>query len=103
MSFLRHCFWIVVAAISLLPKLFDSGPKTAREYLERAMAACQSGNLDRAIADCTEAIRLNPQLLSPRIFRAESFNAQGEHDQAIADCDEVIRLDPKCEDAYKER
>ena len=58
---------------------------------------------DRAIADCTEAIRLDPKLAVAYNNRGFAWNEQEEYDRAIADYDEAIRLDPKYAAAYSNR
>ena len=53
------------------------------------------GEYDKAIADYTEAIRLNPKDAEERCNRGSVRYAKGEYDKAIADCTEAIRLDPR--------
>ena len=61
------------------------------------------GEDDKAIADFTEAIRLDPK--NPLAFynRGLLSGRQGQHDKAIADFTEVIRLDPKNAGAFHNR
>ncbi len=56
--------------------------------------------LEETIADCTEAIRLDPD--SPRLYleRAGARASLDRYEQAIADYDRVIRLDPDSAAAY---
>ena len=61
------------------------------------------GRLDTAIADFTEAIRLDPKNAETYSNRGWAYNRKGDHDTAIADCTEAIRLDPKMADAYGDR
>ena len=55
---------------------------------------------EEAIADCTEAIRLDPR--NPRLYleRAGALSQLARHEQAIADYDRAIRLDPDLVEAY---
>ena len=55
---------------------------------------------EEAIADCSEAIRLDPR--NPALFleRAEARCAVGRFEEAIADFDRAIRLDPAHAGAY---
>jgi tetratricopeptide (TPR) repeat protein len=53
-----------------------------------------SSEHDRVIADCTEAIRLNPRDCSAYARRGAAYRMKGEYDRAIADCTEAIRLNP---------
>jgi tetratricopeptide (TPR) repeat protein len=50
---------------------------------------------DRAIADCSEAIRLNPKWRPPSTAAATFTTKKGDFDRAIADYSEAMRLDPK--------
>ena len=50
------------------------------------------GDLDGALADINEAIRLDPTLPQPLISRAVIWRAKGDLDRAIADTTEAIRL-----------
>jgi tetratricopeptide (TPR) repeat protein len=47
------------------------------------------GNHDRAITDCTEAIRLNPKLAEAFNNRGLAYDYKGDHDRAIADYTEA--------------
>ena len=50
---------------------------------------------DKAIADFTEAIRLDPKDADAYCNRARAYYSKGEYDKAIADYSEAIRLNPK--------
>ena len=51
-----------------------------------------AGDLDGALADINEAIRLDPTLPSPLNNRAVIWRAKGDFDRAVADTTEAIRL-----------
>ena len=59
--------------------------------------------MDRAIADYTEAIRLDPKYANAYSNRGVAYSDKGDKDRAIADFTEAIRLDPKYADAYNNR
>jgi tetratricopeptide (TPR) repeat protein len=49
---------------------------------------------DKAIADYTEAIRIDPKYAHAYYGRAAAWNAKGDKDKEMADYNEAIRLDP---------
>ena len=61
------------------------------------------GEPDRAIADCTNAIRLGLRWAGMYLDRGRAHAAKGEYDEAIADYTEAIRLDPKDYAAHEGR
>ena len=59
------------------------------------------GEFDKAIADFTEAIRLNPQFAWAYWGRGHVYEVNRDFDKAIADFTESIRLDPRqCRSLY---
>jgi tetratricopeptide (TPR) repeat protein len=73
-----------------------------RQMRERYAALVSRGNtyfsnlnFDSAIADFTEAIRLDPKDASGFARRGTAYNVKKDYDRAIADFTEAIRLDPK--------
>jgi tetratricopeptide (TPR) repeat protein len=59
------------------------------------------GDYDRAIADASKAIRLEPRYAPSYVTRGEAYRMKGEYDRAIADASEAIRLEPKSPFAYR--
>ncbi len=55
---------------------------------------------DDAIADYTEAIRLNPEYYWAYNDREAAYNKKGDFRHTIADFTEMIRLDPENGEAY---
>ena len=68
-----------------------------------ALAYRVKGENDRAIADYTEAIRLDPKNANAYSNRGYAYSDKGDTDRAIADFTEAIRLDPKFAIAYNNR
>ena len=60
-------------------------------------------SIDKAIADYTEAIRLNPKDAKAYYNRGLVYVKKGDHDKAIADFTEAILLNPKDAEAYYNR
>jgi tetratricopeptide (TPR) repeat protein len=69
-------------------------------YNNRCLALNNKGSYDLAIADCDEAIRINPRDVAAYNNRCLARNNKREYDQAIPDCEQAIRLDPKYHYAY---
>ena len=58
---------------------------------------------EKAIADFTQAIRLDPSYASAYISRGVAYAGKGDYDRAIADYNQAIRLDPNYAPAYINR
>jgi uncharacterized caspase-like protein len=71
--------------------------------LEQGRAAYQKGDLDRAIADLNEAIRLDPKSVAAFNHRGMAYNDKGDFDRAIVDYSEVTRLNPRWAGAFNNR
>jgi Mlc titration factor MtfA (ptsG expression regulator)/Tfp pilus assembly protein PilF len=56
-----------------------------------------------AIAECSAAIRLHPDLGDAYQRRADLYYDEGEYDQAIADYSAVIRLNPADPETFRDR
>ena len=72
-----------------------AGRELAVVYRNRCIGWNQKRDPDRALADCDEAIRLDPNYAGGHNGRCWALNSKGEHDRAMADCNQAIRLDPK--------
>lgn len=59
---------------------------------DRGIAKEALGDLDGALADINQAIRLDPTLPQPLINRTAIWRVRGDYDRAIADGSEAIRL-----------
>ena len=58
---------------------------------------------EEAIAECDEAIRLNPSDADAYFNRGVAYDNVGQFDRAIGDYDQAIRLDPDNLDTYLHR
>ncbi|MEP7288333.1 MAG: tetratricopeptide repeat protein [Chloroflexota bacterium] len=73
---------------------------TAQEYFVRGLSKKENEDWDGAIADYTEAIRLDPRNAETYARRAGARYGKGDLDGTISDCTEAIRLDPHNANAY---
>ena len=88
-----------------LPWFLPSEPPSheAARFYERGHAALGRRDFHSAIADFSEAIRVNPEFTDAYCCRGYVYAENGEHDEAIADYTEAIRLDPRDAKSYRNR
>ena len=72
----------------------------ARDYYTRGIARYLEDDVDGAIADFTEAIRLDPQLAAAYVSRGV---AQDDPAKALVDYSAAIRVNPEYIQAYYNR
>jgi serine/threonine-protein kinase len=88
----RGLVWVVV----LLPVLGCSSREEQSEAaFDRGNAAMARKDYDTAIAEFTEAIRLDPESDGAYYNRAHAYADKKEYAKAIADYNEAIRLAPE--------
>ena len=88
-------------------RLIESGQndknRLANFFIHRGIAHQAKGEFDLAIADCSEAIRLDPHNAYAFFNRGNAHRANGEYSEAIADYTESLRLDPTDADLFLNR
>ena len=90
---------LVDESIPFVRDQIQANPKDPFPFLIRATVWRDAGELDIAIADYSDAIRLDPNS-SPHTPGADTWTGTNDLDKAIADYSEAIRLDPKFVAAY---
>uniref|UniRef100_UPI000A83D7B6 tetratricopeptide repeat protein n=1 Tax=Treponema endosymbiont of Eucomonympha sp. TaxID=1580831 RepID=UPI000A83D7B6 len=65
----------------------------------RGIAYALKSDYDRAIADCTQATKLDPNLAEAYVIRAAAYGSKGDYDQAAADFSKALGIDPNNADA----
>jgi serine/threonine protein kinase/Flp pilus assembly protein TadD len=78
-------------------------PTPATVAYRRGVAALYRGSCDRAIAEFTEVIRLDPNSFGPRFHRGIGYSFAGRYQEALADFTAAIQLEPDHIEAYLER
>ena len=96
---------IIAACTQVLTLKTLKLPLRSGVYVIRGRAYAIKGDLDHAIADYSEAIRLNPTepLALALTFRGAAYHRKGDDDHAMADYEEAIRIFPKNASAYSNR
>jgi tetratricopeptide (TPR) repeat protein len=93
-----HLLWIILACIAIaiyVSMRGDARKKKAVPFAEAGVAHEQSGDLDRAIAEYSKALEIDPKFADVLCRRASAFHGQGAFDNAIADFSKVISAEPK--------
>lgn len=78
-------------------------PKASTESVQSGDDHYRRGELDDALADYTEAIRLDPKNAEAYNNRALVYNKKGELDKAIADFNDAIKIKPGTPRLYNNR
>lgn len=77
-----------------------SAPGLAEIFINRGTAYQITQDLDGALADYSQAIRLNPEAAVAFYDRGLVYADRGDLDRAIADYSKAIRIDPKFASAF---
>jgi protein O-mannosyl-transferase len=64
-------------------------------------ALFRRGRLDEAIAQCREALRLDPNIAETHNNLGQALALQGRRDEAIVEYREALRLDPHHDEARR--
>ena len=75
-------------------KAIDPNQQEADTYIESGISNCREGNLEQAIIDLTEAIKINSHYARAYFNRGIVWTMLGEYDIAIHDFDRTIAIDP---------
>jgi len=80
----------------------DFSPR-AEAYLNRAQLRFAKGDWDGALADCHEALQINPNFARAYAFRSILEQGRGDYDDALTDCNRAIKLGPRYSYSYLSR
>ena len=89
--------------LTLWTDALKKSPNKVRPYLQLATIYQDSGDLDRAIAYCDQAIRYGPNDERGYNNRGNAYARKGEHDKAIADFTKVMQINQGYIFAYTNR
>ncbi len=76
---------LLLMAVAIAFGVHDHKPMTAAEFYKRGRAHAEKAQYDKAIADCSEAIRLSPNWTAAVALRAYAFHRNGMCEEAISD------------------
>jgi tetratricopeptide (TPR) repeat protein len=78
-------------------------PGNAAELCERGTRFLGMREYGRAVADFTEALRLDPRCARAFSGRGQARDLAGDCADAVRDCDRALELDPRLAEAYAHR
>jgi tetratricopeptide (TPR) repeat protein len=88
-------------AISDFDAAIQLRPRFAEAFINRGLAWARTADYDRAIADFSEATKLDSKNAHLALSnRANAYSEMGDLKQAIRDFDEALRLSPEYAGAY---
>ncbi|MFM7692131.1 MAG: tetratricopeptide repeat protein, partial [Alphaproteobacteria bacterium] len=93
----------IVACTWLIDARRETQENLAATYNSRGVARAAQDDRRSAIADYTEAIRINPQYAHAFNNRGAARAGQGDRVGAIADYTEAIRINPQYAHAFNNR
>jgi tetratricopeptide (TPR) repeat protein len=83
----------IPACSRIIPDGNESAQSRAGAYVLRSAVYLAQGNVERAIADCNEAIKLTPRNVIAYVRRALAYHHRGDKDRAILDYSIAEKLD----------
>lgn len=94
-------------AFALYQKVIDSGQLKGKDlaeiYYSRGNTWFDKGDLDKAIADFSKCVELDPKNGDAYYSRAFAWDYKGEPDKAIADFTKAVEINPKDAESYYSR
>ena len=72
-----------------------SGKNLAWAFIDRCFGYFVKRDYDNAVADCNQAIELDPSNAYPYELRGTAYRGKGDYNSAITDFNKAIILDPK--------
>ena len=93
-----RCYcWVAVVLVIPTAGRADLSEKV-QKHMDKGAAAIKVQDFDRALAEFTEAIRLDPKNILLYHSRAAAYHAKGDFAKVIADCTHILKANPR--DSY---
>jgi tetratricopeptide (TPR) repeat protein len=93
----KTIFAVIVLALALHTTITaQTEPKTAKEYSDRADKYYEKKEYDKAIADYSAALKIDPNYIEAFIYRGITYSFKREWEKAIADFNVALKIDANC-------
>jgi len=76
-------------------------PKDAKIFSNRAACYTKLMSFDLALADCEQAIKLEPTFVKAYLRKAKVLQGMGQSSKAISAYEKVLEMDPNCSEAVE--
>jgi tetratricopeptide (TPR) repeat protein len=76
---------------------------TVAALVQHAESCVLKSDYDQAIADCTQAIEIDPGVALAYVTRGDAYRLKGDYGRSFADCNKAIKLDPSNAQAFANR
>ena len=101
---LGKLIYAVICVVLIISVVECYGAKgKAEEFYEQGKKDTSVENADKAIADYSKAIKINPKFVKAYNNRGVAYSMKKQYELAIADFTKAIELDPKNGKAYHNR
>lgn len=88
------------SSLEAIDKVIARKPNVGYFYYQRALVNAGSGNWNEVIADCQEALTLDPKNLDAKIMLANAFGVSKQHEKAIKYLKEALKQAPEKQAIY---
>ena len=93
----------VKACTTVIDTKSETGRRLAGAYCNRGHGLTERRELDAALSDLDEAVKLDPTYACAYNNRGRVYSFKRDYDRAIAEYDQAIKLDPSLAMAYSNR
>jgi Flp pilus assembly protein TadD len=87
--------------VSLVGGAADEARQQLLALLTQGKGLSRKGDVDKALASFTQAVKLDGNNADAHACRADALNDKGKYDEALTECQRALQLDPRLAVAYE--